>query len=128
MEGEVLGDSGDKRSGILKDLCPFLNSLDVVSHTLACVKNLRDLECDNSELEGALSDIVPSIASNLGNSEFDFLEHKVATLVAGFDLLEMVLAGHTVEEASNKFRRTSDRNVRDRHYKVKLIILILNNT
>jgi len=111
----VLGDSGSKRGGVLEDAGPLLDGSDVVSHTLAGVEGLRDLESNDGELEDSLGGVVPSVLMKLGDSEVDLFVHEVASLVAGFDFLKVVFSGHTVDESSKELGDTSDRDVLDRH-------------
>jgi hypothetical protein len=71
------------------------------------VKSLGDLKGNNTEFKDSLGQVVPSVSVDLGESEFNLLVHKLTTLVAGSDFLEVILSGHTIEEASEEFRNSS---------------------
>ena len=100
VKGVVLGDSGGQFLWVKEDLAPFTNSGNIVSHVLACVESLRNLKNNNAEFENSLDFVVPTALCELSESKLDFGIHHLSAGVAGFDFLEVVFSGHSVDEAT----------------------------
>ena len=100
VESVVLSDGGSQLLWVKEDLTPFTNGGKIVSHVLACVKSLRNLENNNAEFENCLNFVVPAALCELSESKLDFGIHHLSAGVAGFDFLEVVFGGHSVDEAT----------------------------
>jgi hypothetical protein len=100
VESIVLGDGGSQFLGVQKDLRPFANSSEIVSHVLASVESLRNLKNNYAEFKNGLNFVVPAALCEFCESKLDFGVHHLGAGVAGFDFLEVVFGGHTVNEAT----------------------------
>ena len=104
VEGNVLGDSGGESCGVLEDGGPLFDGSEVFVHVFAGVKGLRDLESDESKLEGSLGVGVPSTVMDVLDTSLDFIFHDFTASVAVLNLEEMVVASHLIDEATEELR------------------------
>ena len=99
MEKPVLGKGLGESLGFSEDGGPLLNGSDVLIHVLACGES-------GGELVDALANFGESgnIAAILdpGHGELDVMDNISATSVAGFELREMVISGHSVNETGDE--------------------------
>jgi len=100
VEHEMLGDGGSEFSRIGEDLSPCFDRINIICHALTGAQSLRDLQDSKTELQCTLQIIVHASLLDISDSEFDFLGHEGATVVAGLDLCEMVVSSHSKHEAS----------------------------
>lgn len=98
----MLGDSGAELGGVSEDGSPFADSLKVVTHVLAVVESLGDLEDHDTEFEDSLNSGVPTILGKLAKSELNLVVEHITALVAMLDFLKVVLAGHSPDEAAKE--------------------------
>ena len=100
VEKEVLGDGGNEVCLVCEDASPGLDGGQVVLHVLARVELLRDLEADEEELQAALDDVVPAAGLEVLNGLSQLVVHLGAALVARLNLRQVIVRGHSVDEAS----------------------------
>ena len=100
--GVVEANFGGELSWILEDGSPLLEGSEVVTHILAGVEGLWDLEGSEGELKSSLDVVVDASLLDVGDAELDLLSHELASLVASLDLGEFVVSSHTEDEASDK--------------------------
>ena len=100
VKSVVLSDGGSKFLGVQEDLGPFANSSEIVSHVFACVESLRNLKNHDAEFENRLDFVVPAALCEFCESKLNFGVHHLGAGVAGFDFLEVVFGGHSVDQAT----------------------------
>jgi len=98
----VFGNGSSKLGWISKDLSPFLDCGNVISHALAGAKGLRELKDGERELKGSLGDVVPAAFFKISDSLVNLIVHLDVALPAGFNFNEVVVSSHTVDETSDK--------------------------
>lgn len=108
VEQVVLGDGGGELGGVGEDGSPGSDGGDFLVHALAGAKSLRDLEGGEAKLECSLGVVVPASLLDVGDASLDLLSHELTTLVAGFDLNEFVVTGHTEHESGNEIGAGND--------------------
>lgn len=103
VESDILSDGFGEFGWFSEDLSPVRNSFKIVAHMLASMKSGGKLERDNAELQNSLDKTVGRVLVELVKSVGNFFVDHVATVVASFDLEEVVLTGHAVHEAADEF-------------------------
>ena len=111
VEGVVLGEGSRELGGVGEDLGPRLNGSDVFIHVLAGVEGLGNLQDCQAELKCGLGVVVPATLLDIGDSSLDLLGHERNALIAGLDLGQLVVPGHTVDEASDEIGGIHDSKV-----------------
>ena len=105
MDQEVLGGGGDELSLVLEDLGPGLDGGDISRQSMA--RSNISLPVVNELLE--LLDGGDDVASlDVLDSLQDVLLERLGGSVASFELREVVISNHTVEEASGDLRERKE--------------------
>ena len=102
VESVVLGKSGGQLGRVGEDLGPGLDGCDVTVHVLAGAQRLRDLQGRQSELKSSLGIVVPAALLDVLNAVLNLLVHELSPLEAGFDLSQVIVTGHSIDEAGNE--------------------------
>jgi len=103
---EVLGQGGNELGGVLEDLGPVLNSLDVLLHVLAVSEVLGKLLDDVSNFLNSLDDVLEVSLGEVRNGVGDLLLEGLGVGEALLDLRKVILLDHTEDKSSNELFNT----------------------
>ena len=102
VEEVVLADGGSKGAWVGEDGAPGFDGGEIISHLVAGVEGLWDLEDDEAEFKDSLHVIVPSSLFDIIDSLLDLWSHDLPSLGTGHDLSQVVVLHHAVHESTDE--------------------------
>merc|ERR1719336_1614151 len=103
----MLGQGCSQRREVCEVFGPSLDGTDVVLNVFTDVENLWNLETNEEELQYSLDDVIPATVFEIIDCCDKLLLHlwgiSLDHVDAGLDFGQVVVLGHTIEEACKHF-------------------------